>query len=127
MSLIKLILLLAIMTLVGFIASRVFWDGKEEESINRVMTAYIEKNKVQILENKSSDTLACNKSECLTNYDALKKANVLNEKDERFFKDGQYYIFNKNKDGKIEYSVIKNKEDVQQSKDATALLSMLIM
>lgn len=125
MNLVKLILLLGALSIVGFVGSRLFWDGKQKEAENRVMTAYINKNKEQILNLKSSGNLACNKTECLANFNSLQESKVLTKENETFFKDGQYYIFNKKEDGKIEYTIIKSKEEIEKNKETVMLLSTL--
>lgn len=125
MSLFKLVSLLGITSLVCFIGSNVYWDGKQEESANRIMSAYIETHKSQILNQKSTDSLACNKQECLANFSSLKSENLLTEKDERFFKEGQYYIFKKKEDGTIAYRIIKSKDEVKADSDALSLIAVL--
>ena len=125
MNLAKLLVVMGVISLIGFVTSRVYWDGKQKDAENRVMTAYIDKNKDQILNLKSSDSLACNKNECLASFNSLQESIVLTKEDETFFKDGQYYIFNKNKDGKIEYTIIKNKEEIEKNKEIVMLLSTL--
>ncbi len=125
MSLVKLVSVLGIASLVCFIGSNVYWDGKQKESANKIMSAYIETHKSQILDQKSTDSLACNKQECLANFSSLKSENLLTEKDERFFKEGQYYIFNKKEDGTIAYRIIKSKDEVKADSDALSLAAVL--
>jgi len=125
MNLVKLILLLGALSIVGFVGSRLFWDGKQKEAENRVMTAYINKNKEQILNLKSSGNLACNKTECLANFNSLQESKVLTNEDETFFKDRQYYVFNKKEDGEVDYRIMKSKQEIKKSQDTAMLLSML--
>lgn len=125
MSLFKLVSVLGIASFVCFVGGRVYWDGQKKESIDKVISAYIETHKDQILDQKSTDSLACNKQECLANFSSLKSENLLTEKDERFFKEGQYYIFNKKEDGAIAYRIIKSKDEVKADSDALTMMSML--
>lgn len=98
---------------------------KQEQTKEKVILSYINKNKSQILEKTQSQYLVCNKTNCIANYYSLVSDNVLNTKREKkAFRRGQFYIFNV-ENNKIKYKMIWNEQELKEDKNLF-LLSLFI-
>lgn len=98
---------------------------KQEQTKEKVILSYINKNKSQILEKTQSQYLVCNKTNCIANYYSLVSDNVLNTKREKkAFRRGQFYIFNV-ENNKINYKMIWNEQELKEDKNLF-LLSLFI-
>lgn len=98
---------------------------KQEQTKEKVILSYINKNKSQILEKTQSQYLVCNKTNCIANYYSLVSDNVLNTKREKkAFRRGQFYIFSV-ENNKIKYKMIWNEQELKEDKNLF-LLSLFI-
>lgn len=98
---------------------------KQEQTKEKVILSYINKNKSQILEKTQSQYLVCNKTNCIANYYSLVSDNLLNTKREKkAFRRGQFYIFNV-ENNKIKYKMIWNEQELKEDKNLF-LLSLFI-
>ena len=98
---------------------------KQEQTKEKVILSYINKNKSQILEKTQSQYLVCNKTNCIANYYSLVSDNLLNTKREKkAFRKGQFYIFTV-ENNKIKYKMIWNEQELKEDKNLF-LLSLFI-
>ena len=98
---------------------------KQEQTKEKVILSYINKNKSQILEKTQSQYLVCNKTNCIANYYSLVSDNLLNTKREKkAFRKGQFYIFSV-ENNKIKYKMIWNEQELKEDKNLF-LLSLFI-
>lgn len=125
LSLTKLIIILGIFQLICFVSIGIHYKNEEKTAISNIMNPYIEANKNQILNKESNDNLACNKNECIANYNSLVSAGLIKtEDDKKVFKEGQYYIFS-TENNKIHFRVVKSNSEIKDEQDALMLSTAL--
>lgn len=125
LSLGQILIILGIFQGICFVSIGVYYKNEEKSAISNIMNPYIEANKNQIFNKESNDSLACNKNECLANYNSLVSAGLIKtEDDKKVFQEGQYYIFTTEKN-KIHFRVVKSNSEIKDEQDAFMLSTAL--